>query len=90
MRGLSTPNFQSGGARPPCPSLFLRLCTVNTSKLKENMDLAIEANIHRVNGCPCGKTVIHLFQGADSTEQQEMCDKLLVFLKGSNAKASAG
>ena len=60
--------------------------TVNTSKLKENMDLAIEAYIHRVNGCPCGETIIHLFRGADSTEQQETCDKLLVLIKGSNAK----
>ena len=60
--------------------------TVNTSKLKENMNLAIEAYINRVNGCPCGETTIHLFRGADSTEQQETREKLLIFLKGSVTK----
>ena len=60
--------------------------TVNTSKLQENMNLAIEAYINRVNGCPCGETVINLYRGADSSEQQETREKLLVFLKGSLAK----
>ena len=45
--------------------------------------------IHRVNGCPCGDSVIHLYCGADSTKQQEVREKLLVFLKGSNYRKSA-
>ena len=45
--------------------------------------------IHQVNGCPCGDSVIHLYCGADSTKQQEVCEKLLVFLKGSNYRKSA-
>lgn len=55
---------------------------VDNSKLQENMSLAIDACIHRVNGCPCGDSVIHLYHGADSTEQQEVREKLLVFWKG--------
>ena len=62
---------------------------VDNSKLQENMSLAIDAYIHRVNGCPCGDSVIHLYRGADSTEQQEVREKLLVFLKGSNYSKSA-
>ena len=62
---------------------------VDNSKLQENMSLAIDAYIHRVNGCPCGDSVIHLYRGADSTEQQEIREKLLVFLKGSNRSKSA-
>ena len=57
---------------------------VDNSKLQENMSLAIDAYIHWVNGCPCGDSVIHLYRGVDSTEQQEICEKLLVFLKGPN------
>lgn len=52
---------------------------VDNSKLQENMSLAIDACIHRVNGCPCGDSVIHLYRSADSTEQQEVREKLLVF-----------
>ena len=63
--------------------------TVDKTKLKENMELAIEAYINRVNGCPCGESPIHLYHGVDSTEQQEMSEKLLIFLKGSNVKKEA-
>lgn len=59
--------------------------TIDMSKLQDNMDPAIEAYINRVDGCPCGDSVIRLFRGADSTEQQKIRDKLLVFLKASNA-----
>lgn len=61
---------------------------VDNSKLQENMSLAIDAYIPRVNGCPWGDSVIHLYRGADSTEQHEICE-LLVFLKGSNRSKSA-
>lgn len=53
---------------------------IDEDKLKENMDLAIDA---RVNGCPCGSTTIQLYHGADFSEDQVIRSKLLVFLKGS-------
>ncbi len=43
----------------------------NKDKYRENMDLATEVYMNRVNGCPCGETNIHLFKGADSTTDQE-------------------
>ena len=63
--------------------------TIDMSKLQDNMDSAIETYINRVDGCPCGDSVICLFRGADSTEQQKIQDKLLVFLKASNASKKA-
>ena len=59
---------------------------VNDAKLAENMNLAIEAYISRVNQSPCGDTVIQLYRGADSKEDQEVRKKLLIFLKGSSAR----
>ena len=55
---------------------------VDKDKLKENMMLAVEAYVNRVNGCPCGNSVINLYPGAVSTEHQEVREKLLIFLKG--------
>jgi len=46
------------------------------------MELAIEAYMSRVNHCPCGDTVIHLFKGANSKEQQKF-EGNFVLLKGS-------
>ena len=42
-------------------------------------------------GVQVGDSVIHLYCGADSTEQQEVhvCEKLLAFLKGPNYSKSA-
>ncbi len=57
---------------------------VDQCKLKQNMRLAIEAYIKRVDGCPCGESQIRLYCGAESSEQQEVREKLLIFLKGSN------
>lgn len=57
---------------------------IETEKLRNNMNLAIETYISRVNGCPCGNTVIQLHRGSDATEEQAIRLKLLVFLKGSN------
>ena len=59
---------------------------INHAKLAKNMDLAVNAYISRVNNSPCGNTIIKLYHGADSKEQQEVRKKLLVFLKGSNAR----
>ena len=55
--------------------------TVNENKLKENLSMAIDAYISRVDGCSCGDTIIHLYRGAES--RQKVREKLLVFLKGS-------
>ena len=49
------------------------------------MELAAEVYINRVNRCPCGETVIELYQGADSSEKQKLRESLLVYLKGSKA-----
>lgn len=43
---------------------------IDKEKLKENMSLAVDAYISRVNGCPCGDTEIQLYHGPDSSEQQ--------------------
>ena len=56
---------------------------VDAEKLKSNMNLAIEAYISRVDGCPCGGTSIQLFRGPEASEQQAVRSKLLTFLKGS-------
>ena len=58
---------------------------VDNTKLAENMNLAIDAYISRVNLSPCGDTVIQLYHGADSKEDQEIRKKLLIFLKGSSS-----
>lgn len=59
---------------------------IDQAKLSENMHLAIEAYISRVNKSPCGDTVINLYPGANSTDEQEVRKKLIIFLKGSNSK----
>ena len=56
---------------------------VNKEKYKQNMELATEVYMNRVNGCPYGDTVIHLFKGADSSKQQQSCECVLQYLKGS-------
>ena len=48
---------------------------VDKVKLKENMNLAVDAYISRVDGCPCGNSIINLFRGADSSEQQLQREK---------------
>ena len=59
---------------------------VDRSKYAENMKMATEVYINRVNECPCGETVIHLYQGSDSTKEQENRKYLLQYLKGSKAQ----
>ena len=56
---------------------------VDKTKYALNMKLATEVYINRVNQCPCGDSVIHLYPGADSSKQQQMRKFLLQFLKGS-------
>ena len=56
---------------------------MNEYKLKENLALAINAYISWVDGCPCGDTVIRLYEGSDSEFYQNISSSLEVFLKGS-------
>ena len=57
--------------------------TLNKEKYERNMNLATDVYINRVNECSCGDTVIHLYRGADSSEQQTTRAYLLQYLKGS-------
>jgi len=57
---------------------------LDKDKLKENLDVAIDAYISRVDGSPCGDTIIQLHKGAKDSEQVKCRSNLLTFLKGSN------
>ena len=59
---------------------------IDDQLLKENLELATEVYINRCDGCPCGKTVIHLYNGANSENLQVMRPALQVFLKGTAQK----
>ena len=57
---------------------------VNEEILTQNLELAIQIYIERVDQSPCGESVIHLFRGADtSSDYQQKRDYLRIFLKGS-------
>ncbi len=62
----------------------IRTRAVDQCKLKQDMRLAIEAYTKQVDGCPCGELQIRLYCGAESSEKQEVREKLLNFLKGSD------
>ena len=55
---------------------------VDKGKYRHNMELA-DVYINRVNNCPCGDTVIHMYRGADSSDEQEKRKYILQYLKGS-------
>ena len=55
-------------------------------RVKQNLDLATDVYMERVNKCPCRESVIHLYKGSDSTKFQEMLAPLTVYLKGSKRK----
>lgn len=59
---------------------------VNVDKLQQNLNLAMDVYISRVDGSTCGTSSIKLFQGADSSDNQKLQNQLLVYLKGSKAK----
>ena len=58
------------------PSTLNGSCTndqtgsIDQEKLHANLQAAMDVYISRVDGSPCGDTVIHLFKGADSSEYQ--------------------
>ena len=37
---------------------------INQSKFEQNVKLALDVYINKVDGCRCGQTTIHLFKGA--------------------------
>jgi len=55
---------------------------INKEKCVENMNLATDVYINRVNKCPCGDSVIHLYHGADSHLQQDTRKYFLQYVKG--------
>ena len=59
---------------------------VDMERVKQNLEMATDVYIKRVNKSPCGETVIHLFKGSDSSEYQKMRAPLNEFLKGSKKK----
>ena len=59
---------------------------IDAKKFKHNMELAIKVYLNWVNNSPCGDTNISLFEGPDSTEFQNLTEKVLLFLKSSKAK----
>lgn len=62
---------------------------IDREAYNNNMELAAEVYINRVNQCPCGDSVIHLFKGADSSALQDRRKDLLVYLKGSKKSKAA-
>lgn len=56
---------------------------INEDKLSNNMELAIDAYISRVNGTPCRTTAIQLFIGVTNSSHVRNRESLLIFLKGS-------
>ena len=59
---------------------------IDLDRVEKNLDMAASVYIERVNRCPCGETVIHLFKGDDSSSLQLQRKHLLVYLKGSKKK----
>ena len=59
---------------------------IDQEVLRCNLELATEVYINRCDKCPCAKSVIHLFTGADSEEFQSKREALKIFLKGTKAK----
>ncbi len=57
-------------------------------KYQRNMEIATDVFTDRVNGCPRGDTV-HLYRGADATEELSNRKYILQYLKGSKSKLKA-
>ena len=65
---------------------------LDTEKLSENLNAAVDVYISRVDGAPCGENAISLHKGAAgeyANTLQERREDLLTFLKGSEVKRSA-
>ena len=69
--------------------LNLETGEIDLTKLEQNMNMAIDAYIQRVDGCPCGDTQIRLFKGQTMTPELQLeRDQLLVYLKGAKVQKS--
>jgi hypothetical protein len=55
---------------------------LDKEKLTENLDVATDVHIDRVNGAPCCGTNIQLYKGGKDTSATERRESLLVFLRG--------
>ncbi len=62
---------------------------IDEEKYDKNMDLATDVYISRVNKCPCGDSVIHLYHGANSLEHQEIHKYFLQYAKGNKKQKEA-
>ena len=62
---------------------------LDDSILNSSLRSAIDVYIERVDGSPCGNTVIHLLSGTDSSNFQKYRSNLKLFLKGTKAKKAA-
>jgi len=56
---------------------------INDQALKTNLQKALDVYLSHVNYCPCGDTVIQLFEGADANDFMVYREHLRTFLKGS-------
>ena len=62
---------------------------LDKTKLKQNLEAAIDVYISAVNGSPCGGKPIHLVKGAQdelSKTYQERRQRLITFLRGTKKK----
>lgn len=96
-RYLNEVELQNGCVALPHTNLFIpsmlggsvfspETGNINMDRVRNNLELATSVYIDRVNNCPCGDTVIHLYRGADSTDLQHKREKLMVYLKGSQQR----
>ena len=60
--------------------------SLDSDILHANLHQAADIYLQRVDKCPCGDTVIHMYKGSDSSDYQQLREKLQIFLKGSRKK----
>lgn len=60
--------------------------TTDSNILFANLNQAADVYLDRVDKCPCGDTMIHLYKAPDSSMYQDMRKNLQIFLKGSRKK----
>jgi hypothetical protein len=55
---------------------------LDATRLAENVDIATDVYIDRVNEAPCCRTTLQLYKGAKDAILQERRPSLLIFLRG--------
>ena len=53
---------------------------LDADRLSKNMKSATDLYIERVNGAPCGSSMIQLYPGADSLDTQKLRKNVLIYL----------